>query len=137
MAKKTSTKLPKRKGEYTYRGKTVDELKTLSTEEFSQLIPARQRRTIKRGLSDEHKKIMQKIKEDETDIRTHRRDMIILPEMVGRNLEIYNGKSFEKIEVIPEMMGHYFGEYSMTRKRVSHGSAGVGATKSSKFVPLK
>ncbi|MBW6516954.1 MAG: 30S ribosomal protein S19 [ANME-2 cluster archaeon] len=137
MAKKTSTKLPKRKGEYTYRGKTVDELKTLSTEEFSQLIPARQRRTIKRGLSDEHKKIMQKIKEGETDIRTHRRDMIILPEMVGRNLEIYNGKSFEKIEVIPEMMGHYFGEYSMTRKRVSHGSAGVGATKSSKFVPLK
>ncbi|MCK4938444.1 MAG: 30S ribosomal protein S19 [Methanosarcinales archaeon] len=137
MAKKTSTKLPKRKGEYTYRGKTVDELKTLSTEDFSQLIPARQRRTIKRGFSDEHKKIMQKIKDGETTIRTHRRDMIILPDMVGLNLEIYNGKSFEKVEVIPEMMGHYFGEYSMTRRRVSHGSAGVGATKSSKFVPLK
>jgi small subunit ribosomal protein S19 len=137
MAKKTSTKLPKRKGEYTYRGKTVDELKTLSTEEFSQLIPARQRRTIKRGLSDEHKKIMQKIKDGETTIRTHRRDMLIFPDMVGLNLEIYNGKSFEKVEVIPEMMGHYFGEYSMTRRRVSHGSAGVGATKSSKFVPLK
>jgi small subunit ribosomal protein S19 len=137
MAKKTSTKLPKRKGEYTYRGKTVDELKTLSTEEFSQLIPARQRRTIKRGLSDEHKKILQKIKDGETTIRTHRRDMLIFPDMVGLNLEIYNGKSFEKVEVIPEMMGHYFGEYSMTRRRVSHGSAGVGATKSSKFVPLK
>ena len=137
MAKKTSTKLPKRKGEYTYRGKTVDELKKLSTEEFSQLIPARQRRTIKRGLSDEHKKIMQKVKDGETTIRTHRRDMLIFPDMVGLNLEIYNGKSFEKVEVIPEMMGHYFGEYSMTRRRVSHGSAGVGATKSSKFVPLK
>lgn len=137
MAKKTSTKLPKRKGEYTYRGKTVDDLKTLSTEEFSQLIPARQRRTIKRGLSDEHKKIMQKVKDGETTIRTHRRDMLIFPDMVGLNLEIYNGKSFEKVEVIPEMMGHYFGEYSMTRRRVSHGSAGVGATKSSKFVPLK
>lgn len=137
MAKKTSTKLPKRKGEYTYRGKTVDELKTLSTEEFSQIIPARQRRTIKRGLSDEHKKIMQKVKDGETTIRTHRRDMLIFPDMVGLNLEIYNGKSFEKVEVIPEMMGHYFGEYSMTRRRVSHGSAGVGATKSSKFVPLK
>ncbi len=137
MAKKTSTKLPKRKGEYTYRGKTVDELKTLSTEEFSQMIPARQRRTIKRGLSDEHKKIMQKVKDGETTIRTHRRDMLIFPDMVGLNLEIYNGKSFEKVEVIPEMMGHYFGEYSMTRRRVSHGSAGVGATKSSKFVPLK
>jgi len=137
MAKKTSTKLPKRKGEYTYRGKTVDELKTLSTEEFSQMIPARQRRTIKRGLSDEHKKIMQKVKDGETTVRTHRRDMLIFPDMVGLNLEIYNGKSFEKVEVIPEMMGHYFGEYSMTRRRVSHGSAGVGATKSSKFVPLK
>ncbi len=137
MAKKTSTKLPKRKGEYTYRGKTVDELKTLSTEEFSKIIPARQRRTIKRGLSDEHKKIMQKVKDGETTIRTHRRDMLIFPDMVGLNLEIYNGKSFEKVEVMPEMMGHYFGEYSMTRRRVSHGSAGVGATKSSKFVPLK
>ncbi|KAF5409802.1 MAG: 30S ribosomal protein S19 [Candidatus Methanocomedens sp.] len=137
MAKKTSTKLPKRKGEYTYRGKTVDELKTLSTEEFSQMIPARQRRTIKRGLSDEHKKIMQKVKDGETTVRTHRRDMLIFPDMVGLNLEIYNGKSFEKVEVMPEMMGHYFGEYSMTRRRVSHGSAGVGATKSSKFVPLK
>ncbi len=137
MAKKTSTKLPKRKGEYTYRGKTVDELKKLSTEEFSKIIPARQRRTIKRGLSDEHKKIMQKVKDGETTIRTHRRDMLIFPDMVGLNLEIYNGKSFEKVEVMPEMMGHYFGEYSMTRRRVSHGSAGVGATKSSKFVPLK
>jgi small subunit ribosomal protein S19 len=137
MAKKTSTKLPKRKGEYTYRGKTVDELKTLSTEEFSQMIPARQRRTIKRGLSDEHKKIMQKVKDGETTVRTHRRDMLIFPDLVGLNLEIYNGKSFEKVEVMPEMMGHYFGEYSMTRRRVSHGSAGVGATKSSKFVPLK
>ena len=137
MAKKTSTKLPKRKGEYTYRGKTVDELKTLSTEELSKILPARQRITIKRGLSDEHKKIMQKVKDGETTIRTHRRDMLIFPDMVGLNLEIYNGKSFEKVEVMPEMMGHYFGEYSMTRRRVSHGSAGVGATKSSKFVPLK
>jgi small subunit ribosomal protein S19 len=63
--------------------------------------------------------------------------MIIMPEMVGLNLEIHNGKQFEKVEVIPEMLGHYFGEYSLTRKRVAHGSAGVGATKSSKFVPLK
>ncbi|MDF1557183.1 MAG: 30S ribosomal protein S19 [ANME-2 cluster archaeon] len=137
MAKKTTTKLPKRKGEYTYRGKTVEELKSLSMEEFAQFLPARPRRTIKRGLSDEHKKIMLKIKDGDTTIRTHRRDMIILPDMVGLNLEIYNGKSFEKVEVIPEMMGHYFGEYSLTRKRVNHGSAGVGATKSSKFVPLK
>lgn len=137
MAKKSTTKLPKRKGEFTYRGKTLRDLKMLSLEEFAQLLPARQRRTINRGLGDEHKKILNKINEGDTTIKTHLRDMIILPEMVGLNLEIHNGKSFEKVEVIPEMLGHYFGEYSFTRKRVSHGSAGVGATKSSKFVPLK
>lgn len=137
MAKKSTTKLPKRKGEFTYRGKTLRDLKMLSLEEFAQLLPARQRRTIYRGLGDEHKKILNKINDGDTIIKTHLRDMIILPEMVGLNLEIHNGKSFEKVEVIPEMLGHYFGEYSFTRKRVSHGSAGVGATKSSKFVPLK
>ncbi|MRG76609.1 MAG: 30S ribosomal protein S19 [ANME-2 cluster archaeon] len=137
MAKKSTTKLPKRKGEFTYRGKTLRDLKKLSLEEFAQLLPARQRRTINRGLGDEHKKILNKINEGDTTIKTHLRDMIILPEMVGLNLEIHNGKSFEKVEVIPEMLGHYFGEYSFTRRRVSHGSAGVGATKSSKFVPLK
>ncbi len=137
MAKKSTTKLPKRKGEFTYRGKTLQDLKKLSLEEFAELLPARQRRTISRGLGDEHKKILNKINDGDTNIKTHLRDMIILPGMVGLNLEIYNGKSFEKVEVIPEMLGHYFGEYSFTRKRVSHGSAGVGATKSSKFVPLK
>ncbi|MBC2699240.1 MAG: 30S ribosomal protein S19 [ANME-2 cluster archaeon] len=137
MAKKSSTKLPKRKGEFTYRGKTIQDLKSLSLEEFAELLPARQRRTINRGLGDEHKKILNKINDGDTTIKTHLRDMIILPGMVGLNLEIHNGKSFEKVEVIPEMLGHYFGEYSFTRKRVSHGSAGVGATKSSKFVPLK
>jgi small subunit ribosomal protein S19 len=137
MAKKSTTKLPKRKGEFTYRGKTIQDLKKLSLEEFAQLLPARQRRTINRGLGDGHKKILNKINDGDTTIKTHLRDMIILPEMVGLNLEIHNGKSFEKVEVIPEMLGHYFGEYSFTRRRVSHGSAGVGATKSSKFVPLK
>ncbi|MCD4764981.1 MAG: 30S ribosomal protein S19 [Methanosarcinales archaeon] len=137
MAKKSTTKLPKRKGEFTYRGKTLQDLKSLSLEEFAKLLPARQRRTINRGLGDEHKKILNKINDGDTTIKTHLRDMIILPGMVGLNLEIHNGKSFEKVEVIPEMLGHYFGEYSFTRKRVSHGSAGVGATKSSKFVPLK
>lgn len=137
MAKKSSTKLPKRKGEFTYRGKTISELQKMSLEDFSLLLPARQRRAIKRGLGEEHKKVMQNIKEGDKSIRTHSRDMIVLPEMVGLSLEIHNGKEFEKIEVLPEMLGHYFGEFSLTRRRVTHGSAGVGATKSSKFVPLK
>ncbi|MCK5216208.1 MAG: 30S ribosomal protein S19 [Methanosarcinales archaeon] len=137
MAKKTSTKLPKRKGVFTYRGKTIEQLKEMSMEEFAELLPSRQRRTIFRGFDDEHKKILQKVKDGDTTIKTHLRNMIIFPDMVGLTLEIYNGKQFERIEVIPEMLGSYFGEYSLTRRRVSHGSAGVGATRSSKFVPLK
>ena len=137
MARKTTSKLPKRKGEFTYRGKTLDQLKNMSPEDIAELLPARQRRTVQRGLGDEHKKILQRIKDGATTIRTHRRDMIVLPDMLGLVLEIHNGKQFERIEVIPEMLGHYFGEFSLTRKRVTHGSAGVGATKSSKFVPLK
>lgn len=137
MAKKTSTKLPKRKGVFTYRGKTLEQLKKMSMEEFAELLPSRQRRTIFRGFDDEHKKILQKVKDGDSTIKTHLRNMIIFPDMVGLTLEIYNGKQFERIEVIPEMLGSYFGEYSLTRRRVSHGSAGVGATRSSKFVPLK
>jgi small subunit ribosomal protein S19 len=137
MAKKTSTKLPKRKGVFTYRGKTLEQLKKMSMEEFAELLPSRQRRTIFRGFDNEHKKILQKVKDGDSTIKTHLRNMIIFPDMVGLTLEIYNGKQFERVEVIPEMLGSYFGEYSLTRRRVSHGSAGVGATRSSKFVPLK
>lgn len=137
MVKKSTSKLPKRKGEFTFCGKTVDQLKKMNMDEFAELIPSRQRRSLKRGISDEHKKVLQKIKNGDTGIRTHLRGMIVVPEMIGNTIEIYNGKQFEKVEIIPEMLGHFLGEFSLTRKRVTHGSAGVGATKSSKFVPLK
>ncbi|AFV23350.1 SSU ribosomal protein S19P [Methanolobus psychrophilus R15] len=137
MAKKTSSKLPKRKGEYTYRGKTVEELRSLSIEEFSELLPARERRTILRGLSEGKKDVMQQLRDGKDSLRTHHRDIIIFPDMVGKNIEVYNGKTFMAFEVQPEMIGHRFGEFAPTRPKVSHGSAGVGATRSSKFVPLK
>ncbi|MFQ6055580.1 MAG: 30S ribosomal protein S19 [Methanosarcinales archaeon] len=137
MAKKSSKKLPRRKGEFTYRGYTIGELKNMKMEQLVEIMPARQRRTIKRGFSDRHKKILKKIQKGEKVIRTHLRDMIILPNMVGLTLEIYNGKEFNKVEVQPEMIGHYFGEFALTRKKVVHGSAGIGATRSSKFIPLK
>lgn len=63
--------------------------------------------------------------------------MIILPEMIGIAIEVHNGKEFVNVELQPEMIGHRFGEFAPTRSRVNHGSAGVGATRSSKFVPLK
>ncbi|MCJ7444748.1 MAG: 30S ribosomal protein S19 [Methanotrichaceae archaeon] len=136
MAKKPGSKLPKRKEEFTYRGRNVSDLSKMSMEELAGLLPARQRRTIKRGFSQERKKLLSNLRKKDS-VRTHLRDMIVFPEMVGKRVEIHNGKSFEKVEIIPEMIGHYFGEFALTRGRVSHGAAGVGATRSSKFVPLK
>ncbi len=136
MAKKAGSKLPKRKEEFLYRGRKVADLAKLSIEELAGLLPARQRRSIKRGLAKENKKLLASLKNKDS-VRTHIRNMIILPDMVGKSLEIYNGKSFEKVEVMPEMIGHFFGEFAQTRGRVQHGAAGVGATRSSKYVPLK
>lgn len=137
MAKKAVSKLPKRKGEFTYRGKSLDDLRKLSLEEFAKLVPARQRRTILRGFSEDHKKLLQKVRIKDPNIRTHLRDMIVLPEMVGMKISIHSGKEFTPVEISPEMMGHYFGEFVLTRKKVAHGAAGIGATRSSKFIPLK
>ena len=136
MAKKSTSRLPKRKGEYTYRGKTVPELQELSLEEFAELLPSRERRSIKRGFTDGQKKILHEFKEGKK-VRTHHRDMIILPEMIGQTIEIHNGKSFMSVDLQPERIGHRFGEFAPTRSKVSHGSAGVGATRSSRLVPLK
>ncbi|MFB6220777.1 MAG: 30S ribosomal protein S19 [Halolamina sp.] len=132
-----------REGEFTYRGYTLDELQDMSLEEVAELLPARQRRTIERGLSVEQEKLLEEAREateEETandPLRTHLRDMVILPEFVGLTFAVYNGQSFERVEVEPEMIGHYLGEFQLTRTSVEHGQAGIGATRSSKFVPLK
>jgi small subunit ribosomal protein S19 len=130
-------------GEFTYRGHTLDELQELSLDEVAELLPARQRRTIERGLSVQQEKLLAEAREageEETandPIRTHLRDMPILPAMVGVTVAVHNGQAFERVRVEPEMLGHYLGEFQSTRQDVEHGQAGIGATRSSKFVPLK
>ncbi|ELZ23140.1 30S ribosomal protein S19P [Halosimplex carlsbadense 2-9-1] len=130
-------------GEFTYRGHTLEELQDLSLEDVAELLPARQRRSITRGLSVEKEKLLEEAREageEETandPIRTHLRDMPIVPEMVGITFAVYTGQSFERVKVEPEMLGHYLGEFQLTRNSVEHGQAGIGATRSSKFVPLK
>jgi len=132
-----------REGEFTYRGHTLDELQSMSLDEVVELLPARMRRTITRGLSVEHEKLLDKARdagEEETandPIRTHLRDMPIVPEFVGLTFSVYNGQEFQRVQVEPEMIGHYLGEFQLTRTSVEHGQAGIGATRSSKFVPLK
>ncbi|RLG47148.1 MAG: 30S ribosomal protein S19 [Thermoproteota archaeon] len=128
--------------EFAYRGRTLEELQNLSIEELAELMPARIRRTLKRGLSLENKKLLEKIRKYrklgvKKVIRTHRRDFPVLPEMVGMKVAVHGGKNFVEVEIKPEMIGHYLGEFAMTNKVVRHGSPGKGATRSSKYIPLK
>jgi len=130
-------------GEFTYRGHTLEDLQSMTIEEVAELLPARQRRTIDRGLSVEQEKLLAEARgagEEETandPVRTHLRDMPIVPDMVGVTFAVHNGQAFERVKVEPEMLGHYLGEFQLTRQSVEHGQAGIGATRSSKFVPLK
>ncbi|MDL5362518.1 30S ribosomal protein S19 [Halalkalicoccus sp. NIPERK01] len=130
-------------GEFTFRGHTIDELQEMELEEVAELLPARQRRSIERGLSVEKQKLLEKAEGRDPEesannpIRTHLRDMPIVPAFVGKTFAVYNGQEFERVEVRPEMLGHYLGEFQLTRQSVEHGQAGIGATRSSKFVPLK
>lgn len=130
---------------FHYRGFTLEELKKMNMDEFIKLLPARARRSLRRGLPPRQKKLLERLrrayraKKRGKDIltRTHVRDMLIFPEMVGLKIGVYNGKSYEIVDVKPEMIAHYLGEFSLTRRHVQHGSPGIGATRSSKYVPLK
>jgi small subunit ribosomal protein S19 len=130
---------------FHFRGFTLEELKKMNMDEFIQLLPSRARRSLRRGLPPRQKKLLERLrrayraKKRGKDLltRTHVRDMIIFPEMVGLKIGVYNGRTFEVVEIMPEMIGHYLGEFALTRKRVQHGSPGIGATRSSKYVPLK
>ncbi len=140
MAKKkakSKTTLKKKEEEFMYRGYTLAKLKKMSLGDLADLLGARQRRKLKRELRSSEEKLLERSKTDKESVKTHLRDAIILPGMVGQKIGIHNGKSFEFVEIKTEMIGHYLGEFALTRKKVLHGSAGVGATRSSKYVPLK
>ncbi|NVO66640.1 30S ribosomal protein S19 [Methanofollis tationis] len=137
MAKKTQKRLPRRREEFTYRGYRIEDLQQMGASELVSLMPARARRKVTRGLSRDHENFLAKVRTGDDAVRTHLRDMIIMPEMVGKTVEIHNGKEFVAVELQPESVFHYLGEFALTRRRVSHGTAGIGATRSSKYVPLK
>tara|TARA_Y100000310_G_C20573316_1_gene759173 strand:- start:420 stop:800 length:381 start_codon:yes stop_codon:yes gene_type:complete len=122
---------------FTWQGKTEEEIKTLDLKEFMKMIPSRQRRTLKRGFSEQQKKLLKKVEEDDKNIKTHCRNMVIVPAMLGKLIKIHNGKDYLPITITVEMLGHYLGEFAHTRKMVSHSSAGVGATRSSKAISAR
>jgi small subunit ribosomal protein S19 len=135
--KKTQKRMPRRREEFTYRGYRIDELKAMGISELLPLMTARARRKVVRGFSRGEEILLTKVREGDEKIRTHLREMIVMPEMVGKTIEIYNGKEFMKIVFQPESVFHYLGEFALTRRKVAHGSAGIGATRGSKYVPLK
>ncbi len=138
LRKKKSQITARRKKEFTYRGHSMEELMKLPFAEIIELLPARARRTYIRGLNTEQEAFIRKLrKSDGKPVRTHRREIPILPEFVGKTVHIYSGKQFQPVEIRPEMIGHALGEFAMTRKAVKHSGLGVGATRSSKFMPLK
>ena len=131
--------------EFLYRGLTLKQLESISMDEFIHLLPSRQRRSLQRGLTPEQRIFLENIRSakkvlkegGKATIKTHARDMVILPEMIGVTILVHNGKEFTAVEITPEMIGHYLGEFAITNKPVKHGSPGIGASRSSMYVPLK
>ena len=127
------------KKDFTFRGKTLEELQKLDVREFAKFLKSRQRRTVLRQFQEIEKfaaRAKTKISKNKT-VKTHFRDLSIVPDMVGMKIHVYNGKIFVPIEITGEMLGHKFGEFSPTRTKVKHSKAGVGATKGTKHKAKK
>lgn len=128
-----------------YRGHTVKELQEMSMDNFIKLLPSRRRRSLLRVPPEERRKLMMKLRKAKKAmeigttkiVRTHCRDSIILPEMVGLTIGVHNGKEFIPVEITPQKIGHLLGEFAITNKRVAHGTPGIGASRSSMYVPLR
>jgi small subunit ribosomal protein S19 len=125
--------------EILYRGKHLEDLKKLDIREFAKDLTSRKRRSVLRQYNEIQKFLNDCIKKQGAGkhIKTHRRDMIILPHMVGLKIEIHNGKDFVPVEIKTEMIGHLLGEFAFTRKRVEHSAPGIGATRSSSALSVK
>ncbi len=123
---------------FQYRGRSVEDLKAMSMDEFINLLPSRMRRSLRRGLSNEQRIILERLRQNNgKPIRTHARDMVVLPEMIGKTILVHSGQEFVEIRINEKMLGHYLGEFVITNKLVRHGKPGIGASRSSMYIPLK
>jgi len=124
------------KKEFRYRGKTVEELQRMSIKEFAELIPSRERRSLKRETTETQKAFMKRIMKG-NNTKTECRDIIIIPQIIGKTVRVHNGKEFLSLLIDKEMVGHRLGEFVLTRKKVEHHAPGIGATKSSSSLAVK
>jgi len=128
-----------KKKEFKYRGKTLEELKQLDIREFAKYLTARERRSVLRHF-DVIERFVQRCQKKQAKgslIKTHLRDIIIVPPMVGMMIQVYNGRQYMPVKIVGEMIGHRLGEFSVTRGAVKHGSPGIGATRSSASMSVK
>ncbi|MEK6836016.1 MAG: 30S ribosomal protein S19 [Nanoarchaeota archaeon] len=128
--------------QFNYHGYTAEQLKKIELKEFMQLLPSRQRRSIKHGFTEQQKKLLTKIEaflagKYKKPIKTHCRNMIILPKMIDLIIHVYKGNKFVPINIPPEAVGMFLGELLMTRQKVEHSAPGIGATKSSSAISVK
>jgi small subunit ribosomal protein S19 len=126
--------------EFTFRGKTMSELQAMSIQDFAKLCTSRPRRALLK--SGVEKKLLKKIESFKKNpkakpVKTHGRDVVIVPAMIGARLAVHKGKEWEPVEIHEKMLGHYLGEFALTRRKLVHGKAGIGATKSSTAVTAR
>ena len=123
-----------KKRDFFYRGKPLEELKSMDVREVAKYVDARARRTVLRNF-DKIQKFMKRCDKKisrKKKIETHSRDLVIMPQMVGLVISVHNGKTFQDISITADMIGHRLGEFALTRGKVTHSAAGIGATKSSR-----
>ncbi len=127
-----------KKKEY-FRGMTIEELQKLEIREFTKHLASRERRSVLRhfDIIEKFVKLSKEKLARGKPIKTHLRDLVIVPGLVGMAIQVYNGKEFTQVRVTTEMLGHRLGEFSPTRKPIKHGAPGIGATKSSASVSVK
>lgn len=125
--------------ELFYRGQSLESLKALDVRECAKYLPSRSRRSVLRNFQaiENFVKRCEKKAAKKKKIKTHLRDLVVVPRLVGMTISIYNGKTFNDITITNNMIGHRLGEFSLTRQKVSHGAPGIGATKSSAGVQKK
>ena len=126
-----------------YRGKMADELSKMSVADSLPMLTSRARRALSRVASNKSIKVKKFMKmvagmEDKAKvIRTQVREAVIVPEWLGRTFAVHNGKEWKNVHVSVDKLGYRLGDFAHTTGRVLHSGPGVGATRGSKFIPLK
>ncbi len=123
--------------EITWRGKTEEELRKLDVKQFLPLTTSRVRRSLIRGFTPAQKELLKTLKNGKDNVKTHCRDLVIIPEMLTKTIQIHSGREYVPVKITAEMLGHYLGEFAQTRKSVTHSAAGIGATRSSKAISAR